>query len=51
MSSDALLMNIFCTPGVVESAALRRLGVEAEAQPVFGWKARVPLAKRAIRSH
>jgi len=45
MSSDALLMNIFCTPGVVESAPLRRaLGVEDDAAPIFGWKARVPLA-------
>lgn len=45
MSSDALLMNVFCTPEVVESAAVRRmLGVEGEAVPVFGWKARVPLA-------
>jgi hypothetical protein len=38
-------MNIFCTPGVVESASLRRaLGVEDDAAPIFGWKARVPLA-------
>ncbi|MFZ0305698.1 MAG: hypothetical protein WAL75_23615 [Terracidiphilus sp.] len=45
MSSDALLMNIFCTPGVVESAPLQGvLGVEAGAQPEFGWKAKVPLA-------
>ena len=45
MSSDALLMNTFCAPGVVESAALQRvLGVEAGAQPEFGWKAKVPLA-------
>jgi len=45
MSSDALLMNIFCTPGVVESAALQRvLGVESGALPEFGWKAKVPLA-------
>ncbi len=45
MSSDALLMNIFCTPGVAESAAVRdALGVDAEAAPIFGWKARVPLA-------
>jgi hypothetical protein len=45
MSSDALLMNIFCTPGVVESSALQRvLGVEAGAEPEFGWKAKVPLA-------
>ncbi len=45
MSSDALLMNIFCTPGVAESAAVRNaLGVDTEAVPIFGWKARVPLA-------
>jgi hypothetical protein len=44
MSSDALLMNVFCTPGVVESAAVRRaLGVDVDAVPDFGWKARVPL--------
>ena len=43
-SSDALLMNVFCTPGVAESAAVRRmLGVDEGAEPVFGWKARVPL--------
>jgi hypothetical protein len=45
MSSDALLMNIFCTPGVAESDEVRNaLGVEDEAVPIFGWKARVPLA-------
>ncbi len=45
MSSDALLMNIFCTPGVADSPAVRdALGVDAEAVPIFGWKARVPLA-------
>jgi len=45
MSSDALLMNIFCTPGVVESISVRRaLAVEDNALPLFGWKARVPLA-------
>ena len=45
MSSDALLMNVFCTPGVVDSVALRRmLGVDTSESPVFGWKARVPLA-------
>jgi hypothetical protein len=51
MSSDALLMNIFCTPGVAESPVVRfMLGVDNEAEtnpgaePVFGWKARVPLA-------
>jgi hypothetical protein len=44
MSSDALLMNIFCAPGVPESPALQNfLGVETAAAPEFGWKARVPL--------
>jgi hypothetical protein len=44
MSSDALLMNVFCTPGVVESEAVQQmLGVEPDRSPVFGWKARVPL--------
>jgi len=45
MSSDALLMNIFCTPGVACSAAIQSaLGVNAGDVPIFGWKARVPLA-------
>jgi hypothetical protein len=45
MSSDALLMNVFCAPGVVDSAVVRNaLGVDGDAEPVFGWKARVPLA-------
>jgi hypothetical protein len=44
MSSDALLMNVFCTSGVAEAPAVRRaLGVDGENAPVFGWKARVPL--------
>jgi hypothetical protein len=44
MSSDALLMNVFCTPGVAEAPAVRRaMGVEGDDPPVFGWKARVPL--------
>jgi hypothetical protein len=45
MSSDALLMNVFCTPGVTDSAAIQQmLGVAAGGKPIFGWKARVPLA-------
>jgi hypothetical protein len=41
MSSDALLMNVFCPP----APALRRtFGIEGDEAPVFGWKARVPLA-------
>ncbi|HEY1576418.1 MAG TPA: hypothetical protein VGF82_05015 [Terracidiphilus sp.] len=44
MSSDALLMNVFSTPGVAESAELRRrMGIEESPEPEFGWKARVPL--------
>ena len=44
MSSDALLMNIFCAPGVAESPVVRQtLGVDGDDLPVFGWKARVPL--------
>jgi hypothetical protein len=53
MSSDALLMNVFCTPGVVESAGVQRMmgvapgrgtlgGADMEL-PEFGWRARVPL--------
>lgn len=45
MSSDALLMNVFCTPAAFESEALRKmLGVDETCLPVFGVKARVPLA-------
>jgi hypothetical protein len=43
-SSDALLMNVFCHPGVLASRQLRTLlEVEDCALPVFGWRARVPL--------
>jgi hypothetical protein len=46
MSSDALLMNVFCTSGVADSAAVQNmLGVSADSELVFGWKARVPMAK------
>src|SRR5579863_4997225 len=41
MSSDALLMNIFCTPSIAESPAVcDALGVQADSAPIFGWKAR-----------
>ena len=44
MSSDALLMNVFCSPGVAETQAVRRmLRVDSDEIPVFGWKAHVPL--------
>ena len=43
-SSDALLMNVFCAPGVLESPRVRGfLGVDEGARATFGWKARVPL--------
>jgi hypothetical protein len=45
-SSDALLMNIFCHPGVVTSAVVRAmLGVESKTVPEFGFKPRIPLHK------
>jgi hypothetical protein len=43
-SSDALLMNVFCYPGVTENVLVQNLlGVETEKCPDFGFKARVPL--------
>ena len=49
MSSDALLMNIFCTPEVTPSSDLRHmLGIDTAAEPVFGWKARVPLKNTRV---
>jgi hypothetical protein len=43
-SSDALLMNIFCYPGVVDDATFRALlGVEEGSMPEFGFKPRTPL--------
>lgn len=46
MSSDALLMNVFCTPGVSESSSVRSmLGVDGDELPVFGWRAKVPLLR------
>jgi hypothetical protein len=45
MSSDALLMNVFCVAGVAAAAAVRQeLGIAGDGLPEFGWKARVPLA-------
>lgn len=47
-SSDALLMNIFCCPGVCHSKAVAgMLGTEITDLPQFGFRARVPL--RAAR--
>jgi len=44
MSSDALLMNIFCYPGVARAERVfAMLGVDSVSKPRFGHKARVPL--------
>ena len=49
MSSDALLMNVFCAPEVTSSISVRRMlgidtpGMPNREMPEFGWKARVPL--------
>ncbi len=48
-SSDALLMNVFCTPEVGRSPDVRSmLGIDADDLPVFGWKARVPIANGRV---
>jgi hypothetical protein len=44
MSSDALLMNIFCYPGVTKRKDLcLMLGSEIGDLPEFGFKPRIPL--------
>jgi hypothetical protein len=44
MSSDALLMNVFCHAGTMRNAAVTALlGITAKARPEFGLRARVPL--------
>lgn len=44
MSSDALLMNVFCHPRVLKNKRLTStLGIEAGQVPRFGFPARVPL--------
>lgn len=48
-SSDALLMNVFCTPDVGQSHEVRSmLGIDTDDLPVFGWKARVPFANGRV---
>lgn len=43
-SSDALLMNVFCYPGVTEDGqVLSLLGIDQFATAEFGFRARVPL--------
>lgn len=43
-SSDALLMSIFCHPGVLDHVPVQALlGIESTAAPQFGFKPRTPL--------
>jgi len=49
MSSDALLMNIFCNAGVLRSENVARLlGIVPKSHPQFGLRARVPLANGRV---
>jgi len=49
MSSDALLMNIFCYPGVTKRREVSLLlGIEAGEIPQFGFMPRVPLLTGAV---
>jgi hypothetical protein len=48
LSSDALLMNIFCYPGVTRRTEVCRiLGLEPGSVPEFGFMPRVPLLSEA----
>ena len=51
-SSDALLMNVFCHPGTLNDHTLCSiLNVQVGESPIFGFRARVPLANgRADRT-
>jgi hypothetical protein len=42
-SSDALLMNVFCYPGMVSPGVARLLGVDGGSRPCFGLHPGVPL--------
>jgi len=43
-SSDALLMNVFCYPGVLRNARVcALLGIEVELRPEFGFRPEIPL--------
>src|SRR5579864_1270254 len=48
LSSDALLMNIFCYPGVTRRMEVCRiLGLDAGSVPEFGFMPRIPLLSEA----
>jgi hypothetical protein len=49
LSSDALLMNIFCYPGVTRRKDVSRtLGLEPGNLPEFGFMPRIPLISEAV---
>jgi hypothetical protein len=49
MSSDALLMNIFCYPRITAKPEVwSLLGIDRGARPEFGFRPRVPLVSGAI---
>jgi hypothetical protein len=49
VSSDALLMNIFCCPRILRSRnCAAMLGVDPAARPQFGYRPRVPLSNGHI---
>lgn len=49
MSSDALLMNVFCYPGVTKRGEVcSMLGTEIGHLPKFGFKPRVPLTSQFV---
>jgi hypothetical protein len=51
MSSDALLMNVFCCPGVTESPTVAlKLGFEVGELPEFGFRAGIPRDGRVDRT-
>jgi len=48
-SSDALLMNVFCYPGILSHWPLcTLLGVERGLTPSFGYKPRVPIGEKLV---
>ncbi|MFY9747400.1 MAG: hypothetical protein WAK25_14025, partial [Acidobacteriaceae bacterium] len=50
-SSDALLMNLFCYPGLLRSANFcGLLGVETRLRPEFGYRPAIPLSGRSDRT-
>jgi len=49
MSSDALLMNVFCHAGTLRSEAVAHLlGITAKSRPEFGLRAHVPVANGRV---